>query len=131
MKENTNLDCYGRPIIRIVAPKYDDIVDKSDFKPDSENKRSVRASGGNAGLKGVYDSDEKSKSDDLLTKLSDVELMLRSGKLDKADVQVLREAYNEISAKNIDSKKDEAALKASDARSAKVDKILDSQLNND
>lgn len=56
----------------------DDIVDDSNFVIDKESVRQARLSGGGdgAGQKGLYDN----------RKISDLEIQLRDGKLDKADI---------------------------------------------
>lgn len=63
------------------TPKYDDIVDKSSFVQDKETVRNRRlnASTSNAGI-GIYDDHEP----------SDIEIALRNGKLDKAEVTQLQ-----------------------------------------
>lgn len=55
----------------------DHIVDKSNFVMDKESVRQARLSGGDgAGQKGLYDN----------RKMSDLEIQLRDGKMDKADI---------------------------------------------
>lgn len=114
-------DFYGRPLIKIVSPVYDDIVDKSDYKPDSENKRAAR-SVGTAGEKGLYDFEPDENSD--FKKVSSSELLLRTGKVDKADVQKLKEEALESAASDVDKKKDLQKLEEAEQRSRKVDEIL-------
>lgn len=62
-------------------PKYDDIVDRSSFVQDKETVRNKRLNAGkaDAGV-GVYDDHEP----------SDIEIALRNGKLDKAEVTQLQ-----------------------------------------
>ena len=65
--------------------EYDDIVDDSDFKPSAERIRDNDFRGTASGAdSGLYDY-EAGKP--IKEKVSDVELLLRNGKLDKADVQ--------------------------------------------
>lgn len=68
---------------------YDDPVDRSQFRPDSEQVRAFRLTGSGSNLSPLYD-----KEDNLP---SDLEVQLRSGKLDKAEVsQILQ-----IKSKNV------------------------------
>lgn len=62
--------------IPLLSPIYDDIVDKSTYIPNSEVLRKSVISGQGLSKKGVYDTD----------KPSPFMLLLRSGKLDKAEV---------------------------------------------
>ena len=69
---------------------YDDIVDRTDFRPDSETLRGYKLSNG-AGVtdSGNYDYPEGDTSKDTVTP----ELIaLRNGRLDRAEVQKLSEA---------------------------------------
>lgn len=73
-----------------VNPSYDKVVDRSDFKRGQDKERATRLSGDTGGslTQGVYDfpdgviDDKKSPTT--------VELALRKGKLDKADVDTLQ-----------------------------------------
>lgn len=62
-------------------PEYDDIVDRSNFVQDKETVRNRRLNAGtsNTGI-GIYDDHEP----------SDIEIALRNGKLDKAEVTQLQ-----------------------------------------
>lgn len=62
-------------------PEYDDIVDRSNFVQDKETVRNRRLNAGSSGARvGVYDDHEP----------SDIEIALRNGRLDKAEVTQLQ-----------------------------------------
>lgn len=66
------------------------VVDDADFLPDSELIRALRVSGNSAGETPVYDYDDgKVPANDTVT--PEV-IALRSGKLDRCEVQVLKES---------------------------------------
>lgn len=68
---------------------YDDPVDRSQFRPDSEQVRAFRLTGSGSNLTPLYDDESNPPSD--------LEVQLRSGKLDKAEVsQILQ-----IKSKNV------------------------------
>lgn len=98
--------------------KYDDILDKSSFRPNSENIRQASISG--AGVKtGVYDD-----SDNLP---SDLMVRIRSGKLDRAEIaQEIEKAKNDAISKVNDFEKASALKKAEDISRARQD-YLDSR----
>lgn len=106
--------------------EYDDIVDDSDFIPTAERIRNGEfSSSGSTGDIGQYDypADEVIKE-----KVSDIVLLLRNGKLDKADVQVLNEALDKKMSKDHNDKvaADELAKaeKATKNRTAALDAAL-------
>lgn len=108
--------------------KGDDIVDDSHFKRSSEIKRDMIASGNiGAGERGVYDFNEGEKvtKDNLL---SDVEIALRSGKLDKADIQKLQELYKQKAETDVAEAREIKALEdekqAQTNRLSELDKSL-------
>lgn len=115
---------FDTPIVQ-----YDDIVDTSHFKLSREIKRDMVASGNlGAGEQGVFDYKDGEK----ITKenaVTDTELLLRAGKLDKADVQKLRDLADKASVSDIQNQSEKQALaqaeKASKNRLAKMDEILD------
>lgn len=79
---------------------YDDVVDRSCFRPDSEQVRQFVSNGvGSSGV-GVYDDPDNMPSD--------LEVRIRSGKLDKAEVSqlILKESDN---LKKLSSEKAKAA----------------------
>lgn len=90
----------------------DHIVDRSSFVLDKETVRQARLNAGDgAGQKGLYDNRE----------LSSLEIQLRDGKLDKADItQEQLKLQKEIQAK--DSEKKQAEKEA--LRQAAIDNAL-------
>ena len=109
---------YSSPLI---APKYDDIVDRSTWSPcsDSMANRVAMVKGGSSG-QGVYDD-----ADNLPT---DLEVRIRSGKLDKAEVDLAIKQFIEDSKKESDEKKKaktaEQAKKVAEARQAYLDNAV-------
>lgn len=103
------------------TPNYDDIVDKSTWSPcsDSMANRSASVKGGSSG-QGVYDD-----ADNLP---SDLEVRIRSGKLDKAEVDLAIKKFVDDAKKESDEKKkaeDTAnAQKIADARQAYLDNAV-------
>lgn len=92
------------------SPEYDDIVDKTDFRPDAETVRGASISSMPA-MKGIYDYDDGEVTEK--KRPSDIIMALREGKLDKADLpaiesQLKREIQNENN--ELQQKADEAAL---------------------
>lgn len=113
--EQYDFDC-SVPVIN-----YDDIVDRSTFSPESD-KESVRtfiAQGAGGGI-GSYDDPEHLPSD--------TEILIRSGKLDKAEVSdLIRNKTNEIKKLQSDEEKQkvsEELQKISDARQAHLDSMI-------
>lgn len=109
-------------------PVYCDIVRKDDFRPDSEAIRSLRTSPGSAaGSTPQYDYDHPVSFASGNLK-SEVELLVRSGKLDKADIQTLEAAikkdYADAKAteENAEAAKKKADIEA--LRQANTDKLL-------
>lgn len=118
-----------QPEINIPVIKYDDIVDDSDFKPSAERIRDneFRSNGDAVDASNLLYDYEAGKP--IKEKVSDIQLALRTGKLDKADVQKLNELLTEKMDKNVQDKKDSDLLKseeiASKNRSKALDKLLD------
>lgn len=104
-----------------ITPKYDDIVDKSTWSPcsDSMANRVASVKGGSSG-QGVYDD-----ADNLP---SDLEVRIRSGKLDKAEVDLAIKKFVDDAKKEADEKKkaDDVAnaQKIADARQAYLDNAV-------
>lgn len=104
-----------------ISPKYDDIVDRSTWSPcsDSMANRVASVKGGASG-QGVYDD-----SDNLP---SDLEVRIRSGKLDKAEVDLAIQQFIDDSKKEADEKKKNEdianAQKIADARQAYLDNAV-------
>lgn len=92
------------------SPEYDDIVDRSEFRPDAETVRGASVSSLPA-MKGIYDYEGGKVTDD--KRPSDVIMALREGKLDKADLPAIEsQLKEEIQNENneLQRKADEAAL---------------------
>lgn len=126
--KNPLASVLGKPWNFKPTIKYDDIVDDSNFRSSAETKRDMIASGKiGAGEQGVYDYQENEKitSENLV---SDVEIALRSGKLDKADVQKLQEMYAEKGADDVQSAREKQALEKENAKSKNRLKELDDKL---
>lgn len=100
---------------------YDDIVDRSTWSPcsDSMANRVAMVKGGSSG-QGVYDD-----PDNLPT---DLEVRIRSGKLDKAEVDLAIKQFIEDSKNEFDEKKKaeatEQAKKIAEARQAYLDNAV-------
>lgn len=76
------------PFVPMSYKKITKVVDDSDFLPDSELVRALRVSGNAAGDEPLYDYDDGvvPKDDSITPEI----VLLRSGKLDKAEVQTLQ-----------------------------------------
>lgn len=91
-------------------PIYDDIVDRTDFRPDAETVRGATISSMPA-MKGIYDYEDGKVTDD--KRPSDIIMALREGKLDKADLPAIESQLKEdLQNENnrLQQKADEAAL---------------------
>lgn len=88
------------------APEYDDIVDRTDFRPDSETVRGASISSVPA-MKGIYDYEDGEVTDD--KRPSDIIMALREGKLDKADLPAIESQLRE----EIQNEHDELQMKGS------------------
>lgn len=92
------------------SPEYDDIVDKTDFRPDAETVRGTSISSLPA-MRGVFDYEDGKVTPENTP--SDIIMALREGRLDKADLpaiesQLRKEIQNEQN--ELQKKADEAAL---------------------
>lgn len=95
--------------------KYDDIVDRSTFtlEADRENSRKSMLMG--QSMKGVFDGDSMP---------TDLELAIRSGKLDKAEIDDAKRAIQRDIQKDSESvKKDKADKKAAKIESARQEHL--------
>lgn len=95
--------------------KYDDIVDRSDFHPDEDLLRSV-SKGQVSTTVGSYDYDSDKVPFSDKDTVSPVIVALRSNKLDKADVQKLKQDMEKLS-------KDESSTAIEKKNLDKLDKI--------
>ena len=103
-------------------PDYDDIVDKTDFRPDAETVRGASISSMPA-MKGVYDYENGEITDD--KRPSDIIMALREGKLDKADLPALESQLK----KEIQNENNELQRKADEAALASISKARQDYLD--
>lgn len=105
---------------------YDDIVDDSDFKPTAERIRDNDFRGSaNGDDTGLYDYEANKP---ITEKVSDVELLLRNGKLDKADIQKISESLDEVLADQGKKSREDKVLKAQLEAQKNRTKALDETL---
>nr|DAH60931.1 MAG TPA: hypothetical protein [Microviridae sp.] len=104
------------------SPEYDDIVDKTDFRPDSEVVRGSTISSVPA-MKGIYDYDDGEVTDD--KRPSDVIMALREGRLDKADLPAIESQLKQ----EIQRENDELQRKADEAALASISKARQNYLD--
>lgn len=91
---------------------YDDIVDRSSFRPDSEQVRQFHLSGSGSISQPVYDNPDKLPTD--------LEIAIRSGKLDKAEISQLEQVKAaEVEQSITKAKKDKAVKEAEDISKAR------------
>lgn len=120
---------FGPSVFKpLPEPVYSDIVRKDDFRPDSEAIRALRtAPATSAGSTPQYDYDHPVSFDKGNLK-SEVELLVRSGKLDKADIQTLESAikkdYNAAKAADEKAEADKKKADIEALRQANTDKLL-------
>ena len=103
-------------------PDYDDIVDRTDFRPDAETVRGASISSVPA-MKGVYDYEDGEVTDD--KRPSDIIMALREGKLDKADLPALESQLK----KEIQNENNELQRKADEAALASISKARQDYLD--
>lgn len=103
--------------IGISEDSYDDPVDRSQFRPDSEQVRQFRLSGAGSSGTPLYDGENLP---------TDLEVNIRSGKLDKAEIsqlQLVQEAkMKETSDKKLASDEKKKADAINKARQDFLDK---------
>lgn len=99
--------------------KYDKVVDYGSFRPDREQVRAFHATGQGSTSQPVYD-DEKNMP-------SDVEVEIRSGKLDKAEISQLQQIKVKKAEEAISEAEKESARKQAEklekARQEHLDKV--------
>lgn len=121
-KKSAFFSIYYRPV-RAMQFVYDDIVDSSHYIPTAEVKRGHVSDSSGAGDIGLYDY-QANQEVNPKTRISETELFLRSGKLDKADVQTLRN----IRVNQMLDEKSREALEEADrserTRQGKLDALL-------
>lgn len=130
---------YNSSFPPISSPIYDKIVDRSDFKRGQDKERAHRILGDTGGslTQGVYDFPDGNFDDKKSP--SSVELALRNGVLDKADVDTIARVQKKVAQQEYDEKvqsdidKEKQAINSArqafldeqtgfDAKSAKTDK---------
>lgn len=104
------------------APVYDDIVDKSEFRPDAEIVRGVSISSIPA-MKGVFDYEDGEVTAEKTP--SDIIMALREGRLDKADLPGIESQLR----KEIQNEQDELQKKADEAALASISKARQNYLD--
>ncbi|QCS37478.1 hypothetical protein [Tortoise microvirus 107] len=122
--------CLPRTSVGWRAPPaviYDDIVDDSDFKRVQDENRIARLTHDTgSSTAGVYDFDESRTNFDSVTT---IQLAIRSGKLDPADIDTLKRELEGVAKREAESiaAKQEATrdLQALKARNRAIDKVLD------
>lgn len=102
--------------LELKDPVFDDVVDRSSFRPNSENVRQSVLSGSGFVEKGVFD--------DMQNPPSDIQVLIRSGKLDKAEVDDYMRAESERLNDELDKENKSAELKK------ELDKITSSVQDN-
>ena len=103
-------------------PSYDDIVDRTDFRPDAETVRGASISSMPA-MKGIYDYEGGEVTDE--KRPSDIIMALREGKLDKADLPAIESQLR----KEIENENNELQRKADEAALASVSKARQDYLD--
>lgn len=97
--------------------KYDDIVDRSQFRPDSEQTRNFALTGAGSSSQGVYDNDNI-PDDDIVR--------VRTGKLDRTEVANLvkqkTEQFHNVNSEIISDTKEKERQAILDARQEYLDK---------
>ena len=116
---------YSRSRRRI---HYDKIVDRSNFRPDADDVRtkSLRAGSSSPGDIGLYDYKDGKVNKHFTP--SAIQIALRQGQLDKADIQKLREVltddFNKSSKEYNEAKQLDDAQKAATASQERLNDIL-------
>lgn len=104
------------------SPEYDDIVDKTDFRPDAETVRGASISSVPA-MKGVFDYEDGKVTADKTP--SDIIMALREGRLDKADLPAIESQLRE----EIQSEQNELQKRADEAALASISKARQDYLD--
>lgn len=106
---------------------YDEVVRKDNFRPDSETIKDFNASGMSSGSgKGVFDFDDgKNHSFD---EVSSELIALRENKLDKAEIEIVKQSLKNKANSEVKSNSDKEAFdkaeKVAKARNEAIDSIL-------
>lgn len=130
-KGSSKLRRWSNDHFSVVLPflSYDKVVDRSQYRPDYEGVRDFMKSAiskGGSGSSGVYDyKDGKVNSENSPT---DIEIALRTGNLDKAEVDTLIRHEEEVVKGKVEKAREAADVDAQNElnkkRQAAVDKAL-------
>ena len=126
-KRRFRLDYGTSPSYQIPAfsGDFERVVDDSDFVPTAKVKRDKIATGHVGGDRGLYDSDELKDGE----RRTDIELALRSGVMDKADVQKIASQAASDAERSAAKQREKNALeleqKRIESRQNKLDELLD------
>lgn len=95
---------------------YDDPVDRSQFRPDSEQVRAFRLTGSGSNLSPLYDKEDNPPSD--------LEVQLRSGKLDKAEVSQILQAKSKNVRVDLENLQSEYLKQTSDSKGSNQEETV-------
>lgn len=95
---------------------YDDPVDRSQFRPDSEQVRAFRLTGSGSNLSPLYDNEDNPPSD--------LEVQLRSGKLDKAEVSQILQIKSKKAREDLKNLQSEYLAQSSDAKGSNQEETV-------
>lgn len=111
--------------VTLYSGSFENVVDDSDFVPTAKVKRDKIATGHVGGDKGLYDSDELKNGE----RRTDIELALRSGVMDKADVQKIASQETSKAERSAAKKRETDALeqekKRIESRQNRLDELLE------
>lgn len=110
-----------------VRTEYDNVVRKDSFRPDSETVKDFNASGMSKGSgSGLYDFEDPESRD--FNSVSIPLIALRENKLDKAEIDSLKQLYKDKANSEVKSNSEKAefekASKVAKARNEVMDSIL-------
>lgn len=112
--------------------QYDDIVDDTDFRHLKEQNRLTRLSQEGAGQgqgNGVFDFDESHRpSERDFDKIPDGVVALREGRLDKADVDVLKKMSESKAARDLESLENEKSSRKQKEISRQRQEFMDARM---
>lgn len=95
---------------------YDDPVDRSQFRPDSEQVRAFRLTGSGSNLTPLYDDESNPPSD--------LEVQLRSGKLDKAEVSQILQIKSKKVREDLKQLQDDYLVQISDSKGSNQEETV-------
>lgn len=95
---------------------YDDPVDRSQFRPDSEQVRAFRLTGSGSNLTPLYDDESNPPSD--------LEVQLRSGKFDKAEVSQILQIKSKKVREDLKKLQDDYLVQISDSKGSNQEETV-------